>query len=77
MPELIPKKPQTERSTTFDPDQFFDEWQSGEAQKLLYTNDFRKLLTTLNLCPFRNSLASENYAFTIIVSIFFIQLIQS
>lgn len=40
----IPKTPQTERSNSFNPDAFFDSWANGEAQKLLYTNDFRKFV---------------------------------
>ncbi|CAK3977121.1 hypothetical protein DOTSEDRAFT_50577 [Lecanosticta acicola] len=38
----VPRQAQTEGSTTFDPDKFFDDWPAGEA--LLYSNDFRKCI---------------------------------
>lgn len=39
----IPNKPQTDGSTTFDPDQFFEAW---EQEKLTapYDGDFRKFI---------------------------------
>lgn len=40
----IPNKAQTEGSTTFDPDAFFDSWTKEEAQPFLYQNDFRKFI---------------------------------
>ena len=39
----IPKKAQTEGSTTFDPDQFFKAWQNEEITAP-YDNDFRKFI---------------------------------
>jgi len=39
----IPKKAQTEGSTTFDPDKFFDAW-SREEITPPYDNDFRRFI---------------------------------
>lgn len=40
----VPKAAETVGAKTFNPDEFFDDWTSGEAQQLLYTGDFRKFL---------------------------------
>lgn len=40
----LPERPQTEGSTTFEPDKFFEEWKHEEALQLLYNNDFRKFI---------------------------------
>lgn len=42
MPE-IPDKAQTEGSTTFDPDKFFEAWEKEEITAP-YDNDFRKFI---------------------------------
>ncbi len=39
----IPRKPQTEGSTTFDPEKFFDAWQKEELTAP-HDNDFRKFI---------------------------------
>ena len=40
----IPKQAQTEHSTTFEPDKFFEDWSKEESQAFLYRNDFRKFI---------------------------------
>lgn len=47
----IPKKPQTEGSTTFDPDTFFDDWKNEKIGPP-YDNDFRKfIIRSFGLSP--------------------------
>ena len=43
MPPKAPSKPQTEGSTNFDPDQFFERWQKGEIG-VPQDNDFQKCI---------------------------------
>ncbi|EME47098.1 hypothetical protein DOTSEDRAFT_50577 [Dothistroma septosporum NZE10] len=40
----IPRKAQTEGSSTFEPSAFFESWSKEEAQPFLYQNDFRKFI---------------------------------
>ncbi|KAF2154418.1 hypothetical protein K461DRAFT_293066 [Myriangium duriaei CBS 260.36] len=44
MPPRIPKKPQTEGSFNFDPDQFLEKWEKGEYGVPKDSNDFQKCI---------------------------------
>ncbi|KAK6406244.1 hypothetical protein LTR81_019050 [Elasticomyces elasticus] len=49
----IPSKPQTEDSSTFDPDKYFEAW-SKEEYTPPYDNDFRKFIIKTFDLPFRD-----------------------
>ena len=49
----IPQKPQTEDSTSFDPDKYFEAW-SKEAIHAPYDNDFRKFIIKTFGLPMRD-----------------------
>lgn len=54
----IPNKPQTEGSTSFDPDSFFESWRKEELTPP-YDNDFRKFI----LRSFNLPLRQEEYVY--------------